>query len=477
MDVLGVITTLIESLSAHSIRYVHWKSNEHLLPALRGETDLDLLVEADQEEVFQKVLRELEFVPLVPARIRRIPGSESYLGFDESTGTLVHLDVQYDLVVGEQLLKNYRLPVESWLLSDSVELHGVQVPQPERELVLLYVRTMLKTTSRQILRSRVKGGSPVPERISKEAIWLADRVSPDRLRLAAATSRLGLTGDELVDFRDRVAENRLDRDYISSQRSSLRTRLAGYRRMPLYLAGPKKAMLRVRSRPWARTLHIEIPKRRIGGNGVLVAAVGADGSGKTRLTRDLESWLQQKLQVRHLYFGQPKNGVMFKLLNKPGSIASKRDRRGVLDRVARYTDSMKWVILARKRRSMARSARTASRTGEIFIAERFPLREFHSMDSPMDGPRLQPGGLFARSELRQYQAIEAPDLTIVLKTNLQTLRDRKLDLTIEEHTAKVAAVEGLNANNGRVVIDAGRPYEEVLLEAQTAIWKKLIESR
>ena len=95
----------------------------------------------------------------------------------------------------------------------------------------------------------------------------------------------------------------------------------------------------------------------------------------------------------------------------------------------------------------------------------------------MDGPRLQPDGPLARSELRQYQAIGPPDLTIVLKADIEILRDRKLDLTLEEHTPKVAAVEGLTANDRRVVIDASHPYEDVLLGAKTAIWEALRESR
>jgi hypothetical protein len=79
--------------------------------------------------------------------------------------------------------------------------------------------------------------------------------------------------------------------------------------------------------------------------------------------------------------------------------------------------------------------------------------------------------------MRHYLAIEPPDLTIVLRTDLQTLRDRKIDLTVEEHTAKVAAVADLAASNSRVVIDAGQPYEDVLLAAQNAIWRAIRESR
>lgn len=474
---LGLIDALLQGLAADQVQYVHWKSNEHLAPALRGETDLDLLVLGEHRDRFEKVLTGLSFVPMASAPARRIPGTASYLGFDTTTGALVHLDVQYRLVLGEQLLKNHHLPVEEWLLDEPSSQEGVRVPKPEQEMLLLYVRAMLKTTSRQLLAARVKGGSPVPHRILREARWLAERTDVDGLHAAAASSGLEVGGDELVEFRTRVMEDRLDRGYVASRRESLRKRMARYRRMPGYLALPKKAMLRLRSRPWARSLHIDIPKRRLTGKGLLVAAVGADGSGKSRLTRDLESWLGSKVEVRHVYFGQPKDGFLFKALNKPGSLARGRGDAGPWRTVSRYTDSMKWVSLARKRRRLASRARTDAAAGQVVIAERYPLHEFHSMMTPMDGPRLQPDRPLAGIEMREYRAVEAPDLTLVLDTDVEVLRARKLDLTVEEHHDKVEAVRRLRPIPGRMVIDASRPYEEVLLAAKTSIWEAIVEGR
>ncbi len=43
--------------------------------------------------------------------------------------------------------------------------------------------------------------------------------------------------------------------------------------------------------------------------------------------------------------------------------------------------------------------------------------------------------------------------------------------------AKVTAVDSLTGNDHRVVIDAGHPYEDVLLEAKTTIWRAIRESR
>ena len=126
---------------------------------------------------------------------------------------------------------------------------------------------------------------------------------------------------------------------------------------------------------------------------------------------------------------------------------------------------------------MASEATSEAVEGQVVIAERYPLQEFHSMATPMDGPRLQPDRPLAGTELRQYRAIGDPDLTLVLDTDVEVLRGRKLDLTVEEHHQKVEAVRRLQPSPGRIVVDAARPYEEVLLVAKTSIWEAIVAGR
>jgi len=481
-DQLPIVRSLFAALDEEGVSYVHWKSNEHLPAALRGQTDLDLLVDPNHHSGFSRVLEAHRFIPMLPPEARAIPGIESHLGFDEATGGLVHLDVHYRLVLGEQLIKNHHLPVEDWLLSDASELEGVHVPQPEREFLLLYIRSMLKTTNRQLVRSIVKGGSPLPERIQKETVWLADRTDRDRLPETARSGGLDIEGDELVEFYDRSVRGDLGWAYVRDRKRSLRSRLRKHERLPRYRALTKRIWLRTRSKPFARRLGFGIAPRNLAGPAPVIAAVGADGSGKTRLSRDLETWLAWKLAVRHVYFGQPKGGVVFKALNKPGSIARHRSPDvypppGLFGRLVRVADDAKWLMLAMRRRRLASGARRSSGSGVVVIAERYPLEDFLPMVAPMDGPRLQTrSGTLARMEMRQYRAISRPDLVLVLRTDLQTLRDRKIDLTVEEHLAKVEAVAQLEPAAGRVIIDAGEPYEKVLLEAKRAVWEALSET-
>ncbi|MGB8362768.1 MAG: hypothetical protein WCE80_15315 [Acidimicrobiia bacterium] len=478
---LAIVNDLIARLDDADVHFVHWKSNEHLAAALEGDTDLDLLVEAGARERFVVVVSGLGFLPMLAPRERTVTGLESFLGMDRASGKLVHLDVHFRVVLGEQLLKNHHLPVEGWLLSHPVELEGVAVPQAEQELLLLYVRCVLKTRSRQIARAIVKGGSPLPDRIRKEATWLAKRADDTRIEEVVAGSGLDVTALEVSDFRQRALDGKLDWRYMVERKRSLVPRLRKFERLPWYSAAAKRVWLRLRTGRAMRSIGLGLPRRHLPFATPVVAAVGADGSGKTKLTRDLESWLGAKLMVRHIYFGQPKTGLVFKTLNKPGSVARNRAAAGRpwprLDRIAAYTDAAKWLMLAGRRKALARRARAAAVRGEIVIAERYPLPDFHDMESPMDGPRLQPDGPFAGFEMRQYRSVPAPDLTIVLNTSVEVLRARKLDLTLEEHVAKVEAVASLGRMPGRITIDASRPYDEVLKEAKDAVWGALLARR
>jgi thymidylate kinase len=305
---------------------------------------------------------------------------------------------------------------------------------------------------------------------------LANRIDLPSLRAAAEESVLDITGDEVVDFQRRVVADDLPWQYIRDQKQSLRRRLKGYERLPRYRATPKRMTLRFRSSTLGRKVRAGIPQRTLTAPAPVVAAVGADGSGKSRLTHDLAEWLGWKLRVRHIYFGQPKGGLIWKLLGKPGSIA--RRKGSDLGPIARRVDSAKWLWLARRRRRLAVDAAQIANQGVVVIGERYPLPEFETMAAPMDGPRLQgSGSSLARRELGEYREIPTPDLLIVLHTDLETLRERKLDLGVEEHTAKVAAVQALSPGPGRIIIDAGPPYERVLQEAKRAVWEAIVGSR
>lgn len=480
---LDSVVAFLSELDRRGVRYAHWKSNEHLEDALRGETDLDLLVDPGERDLFESVVREFGFARMTLPRAKTFPGRDGFLGFDPTSGSLAQLDVHYRLVLGEQLVKNHHLPIEEWLLEDTRVLHGVRVPDAARETIVFYLRVSFKSTLRQRLYAALGRAEFPPANIRREARWLASSVQPQDLSSAMEGLDLPVSEEEVLDFHRRIVTDALDWRFVGRAKRSLMRRLRRYQRRPTVVAWMLKGALRVRSSRPGRRLGLGIPPKRLTTRAPFIAVVGADGSGKSRLTTDLAKWLRWKLSVRHLYLGQPKSGFVFKLLNKPGSLLrnmeeAKRGSADGLERLAAVTDALKWVYLANKRKRLVAEGLRAADRGEVVIAERFPLPEFWAMPVPMDGPRLGGSGSPLEPwEARQYAAIPRPDLILVLAADLATLRERKDDLPIDDHRSKADAVLAIEPGPGVHVIDATQPYPEVLLEAKRRIWEEIVATR
>jgi hypothetical protein len=474
---LALVRAVLAALDDEGVRWCHWKSNEHVLAGLRGETDLDLLVSPEAEQSCDRILRQHGYVEAVNPPLRRIPGLRDYLGVDAETGTVSHLHVHHRLVLGERHVKEHHLPLEDWLLFGEERRHGVRVPRPEQELVLLYIRAVLKSDTLAGLRDRLRGRSPVPKAIRDEIAHLASRTSEDAVVTALHSSGLPLHPAGLRDFLSHARENRLDATYLRRAKRDLLERLRPFERHSHAVASMRRVGYRLRFDSRAQRL-LRVRRKRLAHQGLYIAIVGADGSGKSRLASDLVPWLSRKLDVLPLYFGQPKGHASWRGIRRVRRlIASAPGAAGRVVWLERW-DTGTWLYLALRRRRLDLMARRHRERGGVALAERFPLPEFRDMALPMDGPRLAGEGrasVASRVEARCYEAIRRPDLVIALVADLDLLRRRKPETDAAEHVGKADALLQLRPEPGLVVIDAAQPYSQVLLEAKRAIRDALLD--
>lgn len=141
------ICKLFDALEMRRVRYCHWKSNIRLEQTLAGTQDIDLLVDRRDAQVFHAILVKIGFKFAESHAGVGHPGVFHALALDESTAELVDLHAHYQIVSGDSLVKNYRLPIEDLLLSRTRHLHGVKVPAAEVELLLFLLRIALKHVS------------------------------------------------------------------------------------------------------------------------------------------------------------------------------------------------------------------------------------------------------------------------------------------------------------------------------------------
>ena len=56
-------------------------------------------------------------------------------------------------------------------------------------------------------------------------------------------------------------------------------------------------------------------KKILSKNGIAIAFIGADGSGKSTIVNDITKWIKWKLEVKQIYMGIPKRSILLYLLN------------------------------------------------------------------------------------------------------------------------------------------------------------------
>lgn len=491
MRSLHVTRRLVDELTAAGITFCHWKSNDRLEEALLGEGDLDLLVAADQQDAFEAIVAGLGFVHLRSQTMKRFPGLTDFLGLDTATGELVHLHVHYRLVLGDKV-KNHHLPLERWLLARTRTIEGVPVPRVEDELFLLYVRAVLKSDARACVRAWLRRTGPLPPSTVRELEWLAHQTDDATVINACRSAGLSNLAGGLAAFLQRFRSGSISPGHMFREKPALVRHLRGHQRYPTVVCLVRRAWYGVLYSRAARRVR-PIPGKRLYGPGLYVALAGADGCGKTSLGHDLPRWLNWKLESSTVYLGQPKGSAVItglrrvrKLARKTATLAAGRGfplLERVLSRPAAAAETALWLYIARGRVRRDRTARRRAGRGEVVFAERFPLPEFWSMEVPMDGPRLALGttdkarsGWLARLERRLYQRIRRPDVVLVLAASVDTLHARKPETPLDELRAKVRAVDELVALGHDEVLDAARPYEEVLLDAKRRVWYRLTDS-
>jgi thymidylate kinase len=227
-------------------------------------------------------------------------------------------------------------------------------------------------------------------------------------------------------------------------------------------------------------------KKRLPNGGIFFALVGADGSGKTTLCKDLVKWLQWKLDVDHIYFGIPKESSSYRIKKRPAVIFNSLTKRfyrfkfiklgNLTKRMNQIFESLLWLSIANLRKRNFEKSMKNSEKGIITIAERYPLKDLWSMETPMDGPRIKNdhlGKTIRTKERETYEKIDLPDRVFVLKVDINELRKRKNDLGYSSHKQKEDAINKLPKRSVYKFINANENYDQVLLQLKRLLWEDL----
>jgi len=497
---LGLVTQLLDCFQAEDISYCHWKSNEHLGPAIEGITDLDILVARENAVALARVLAGEGFKRFRTAPARTYPAIEDYLGFDSDSGRLIHLHVHYQLTLGAQYVKGHRLPWEKHVLDTRLfdEANNIYVAAPEVELVLLAVRSALKVR----LRDRLAGGSPLGAGARREWTWLVARVPALRV-LRVADELLGPAGAAALAPMLTASPPSVRR--LVAFRRAIRGALRAYRTYP-----PMEARLRRWGREFA-VVWARIGRRWLGGatdtrrtvvaGGVLVAFIGADGAGKSTATSAVANWLGWKIAVSATYGGSGVGsaGGLRRVLQRVSAML-RRGRRPLrasnepaiprepqaagrsVSPLGAAKQIVWTLIVTRERLARFARAQRARNLGMVVLWDRYPQSQFAGLN---DGPRLgrwldHPSRALraiARYEASAFELAERcrPDVVVKLIVPFDAARRRKPDTPPDQLRRKIEIVAALRypATTRVIELDASQPLESVLLDVKRIVWESL----
>ena len=500
---LGSVISLFETMYENGIQYCHWKSNIRLEQSLNGKTDLDLLVNRSQSRTLQQILLAQDIKPIAPPAGQQYPGMEHYLGFDESTGKLFHLHVHYQLVLGEEYIKNFRLPLEQDFLNHTRMIKGICTPIPELEIIILSIRILLKYRVRDAVKDILTIRSPgIKKAFHDEIDWLMNQTNLERIKSTLTDITPLLPAEIILEFLKILENGSRDGAKLVLLQSKLRKALSTYQRRSLLSATFSYfQQLWTRRKSFFRTSPssgLKLPQ-----GGLTIAMLGADGAGKSTLVAEISKWLSWKLDVRNFYLGSKQPSWMsrslyyaFRIFRRSHSIASKifSDRNFVSRILLEIRDDFLYLhhlINGRDRYQRYEQGARLATEGCVVIFDRFPVSTFDQTTNYhlLDGPRIQSlaadqetniARRFSKSEQSLYDQFEAPDALVFLHVSPEISIRRKPDhqealirIKSESITRIAQRAEWEYGSKRCIQIDANLPYDQVLSQLKQEIWKLL----
>ena len=484
----AVIRNLFGSLEQKGIRYCHWKSNIRLEETLAAAEDIDLLVDKRDAELFYTALLENGFKLALSRSGIGHPGVFHAFGLDEASAELVHVHAYFQIVSGDSLVKNYRLPVERSLLEHTRYVLGVKVPLAEAELVLFALRIALKHTNPiEILMANRHY-----QRITKELRWLREAANAER---AEALCTAWFPSIDPLLFRQLL-------DAIEAERAVIRRAVLGWR-VARRLRGLRRLspMLAAVSRFWrALSLFANRLRRRkdlvLQNGGLIVALVGPKAVGKSTISQELENRLGLHLDILRIHAGKPPPTAVTllpRLLVPAARLLFSNERAGEYEKLERRQKKrysllyiLRMTFLAYDRRKLLNRALRAATGGSIVISDRYPSECVGTIDSCcFDEEALAKcSSALSRWLMSQERALckglPRPGLLLCLEAPIETTIER--DARRLKHDGPDAAavlrrweLESRPKCSGtpEIGIDTSRPLEETVRTVVRAVWAAL----
>lgn len=476
---LKIYYNLFEELRSKKISFCNWKGHYNLQSYLEGRGDLDLFVLNDHRLRFEEILKRNNFINVSSFQASH-DSIEHFIGLDNYSGKLVHLHVYFELVTGESYTKNYKLPLENFIVKNIVYDGKLAIVNKEAALTIFLVRYFIKIGSLYGLLQFYRD----QEKYLNELKYIG-----------------------IVDVKNDLKELNISLEYLKNlhkiffNKSFIAHFFASIRFKRKIRSYKKRSFLSyyiyIISNIFSRVLNRLILKRKKQlKEGVVIAVCGLDGTGKSSLVTSLEKVFSNHISTKKLHLGRPESSILtlpfnFILLTYKkirSSLIKKENFLGQenLSKKQSLAFVMRSLVLGFDRLEQAKKAQYYKRKGYIVICDRYPGMLTGKMDSPRitNNPKEDfINRIFRKLETTMYEKIPPADVIFYLKAPVEVAVDRnnkreKADKESEEEIRhrylinSEAVFKTIDSKN----IDATNTIKDVFLDVQSIIWSKIKDS-
>lgn len=504
---LSISKKLYNEWEAAGVEYCHWKSNEHLDEGLNGLTDMDVLASKANLEICREKLKELKFLNTNPQFGSRYSDVEEWIGFDEETGKLVHLHLHYKIVTGKKHVKEYVLPFEKITLANAIKdkVEDVFIMDPNLEIIILYVRLVLKTLERKYLKA-LMGEFVIPKDYQLEINYLKGIIDFNKVEDYCKQIFL----DDYKDIILIIKYTELDAKSFCKFSKLIRKNLKKGRLYPGAIAWTisiySKVIIKLKVILRYKLNKKSILRKTIKNIGIDITFVGSDGAGKSTLAKDIIEWLSWKIDCESFYLGSGDhyntlysrfvktiNSKAKRIREKNRQVSSKQIIKEVTEKnknsiIKKFYDifNMFYLLNISKRayKNLIK-AKSYVNKGGVAIYDRFPQNQFLGIN---DGPKIRcryedmhNSFVFEYLARKEESYIDKcmnlqPRLVLKLLLPPEVSIQRKPDHNYEEVSKKWEIVKNLKFDKSYVLkIDATQFYESELLEVKRILWEYIIK--
>ncbi len=499
VSVLPLVRKLCRLLDTENITYCHWKSNNMIERSATGDNDLDLLVSRADVTRFTEILFRLGFKQASAAPEKQIPAVLDYFGFDDQADRLIHVHAHYQLILGHDMTKNYRLPIEKQFLESAVQGDLFKIPAPEYEFIVFVVRMVLKHSTWEAILGREQTMNSAER---NELSFLQSQI--ELARVDTILNRyLPYIGVKLFDRCMQTLQPAASIWTRMKTGQQLQSRLAGNARRPLFVNTSLKLWRRV-SVSMRRRIFGYSFKYRLDSGGALIALVGGDGAGKSTAVDGLSDWLSEYFATTSVHMGKPDWSWTTKLVrgllkigNLLGLIPEESTYQATLTEKSLLSPGYPWLLRevcrARDRHATYMKARRFAANGGFAICDRFTMPQIQIMDGPLTeqfidqleaGPQanlfMSPhktsrlAKALVKIEKSYYQQVVLPELLIVLRVDPEIAVQRKTDEEASSVRRRSTAIWKLDwKDTGAMTIDASKSKGHVMAELKKLLWSEL----